>query len=203
MTGQAAALPPAPERVPYELLDRAEAARRWTLAGAGVLLAAVAAAFLGSDLRWVLSLGLALAGWVIGVGVYLMTYLTRPPRELRPFGTGPLTCVFGGTALGPVARAHCAIASSSLLPDPVRARADRAWRVCRFGALTTSAASLVLFGAVAIALLYVERESREASPDAWYFMAPVVTAIFGGFLVVAFNGAVALICGLMTPVDPD
>ena len=128
MSSQAAPLPPPPERVPYELLDRAQTTRVWLLAGGSLLLAADAAALLGSDLRWVLSFGLAFVGWVVGLGGYLLAPRTQP-AQLRPFGTGLLTCVLGGTALGPAARVHAAIASNALLPVPARSRADRAWRV--------------------------------------------------------------------------
>ncbi len=202
MSSQAAPLPPPPERVPYELLDRAQTTRVWLLAGGSLLLAADASALLGSDLRWVLSFGLAFAGWVVGLGGYLLAPRTQP-GQLRPFGTGLLTCVLGGTALGPAARVHAAIASNALLPVPARSRADRAWRVCRAGAVATTISSVMLGAAFAMALLWVMQESKAANPEPWYFLAPVIVVAFGGFLVVGFNGLVALVCGFITPVHDD
>jgi hypothetical protein len=69
--------------------------------------------------------------------------------------------------------------------------------------VATTVSSVLLVVAVAMALLWVAQESKKPSPDAWYFLAPLIAVVFGGFAVVAFNGFVALVCGLITPVDDD
>jgi hypothetical protein len=67
----------------------------------------------------------------------------------------------------------------------------------------TTTVSLLLVGGVLLAVAWVERESRSDHPADWYFMAPILAAVFGGWLVAAFNGAVGLICALMTPLSDD
>jgi hypothetical protein len=93
-------------REAFRMVDKAGTTRVATLVGAGFLVAGTAAAFLGSDLRWVLSLGFAVVGWVVAVGISLTTGLGSPrvPRHTRPFGTGMLTAIVGGTGLGSMAR---------------------------------------------------------------------------------------------------